>query len=161
MYNQSYEKEMSIVKKHQQQLPVDVDAIANALQISVCYEPGWPKDLSGKILKDKKRGGESGYAIYINADHPEKRKRFTLAHEIAHFILHKESIGDGIADDALYRSGLSSAQEAMANKLAADILMPLNLVSQKLREGVDSVEKLASLFNVSPSAMAIRLGVPF
>ena len=63
-------------------------------------------------------------------------------------------------DDALYRSGLSNAQEAMANKLAADILMPWSLVNQKIKEGIDTVEELAQQFNVSISAMAIRLGVP-
>src|SRR5437016_12707949 len=102
MYNPSYQQEMAIIKEHQQQLPADIIAIADALRIRVYNEKNWPNDLSGKILKDNHRGGESGYAIYINACHRETRQRFTLAHEIAHFILHKENIGDGIADDALY-----------------------------------------------------------
>lgn len=160
MHDQSYQELMSVVEEHQDKLPIDVYAIARELQIKVYTEKGWPNDLSGRIERDTRFGGQSGYAIYINGDHAETRQRFTLAHEIAHFILHKDNIGDGIADDALYRSGLPSAQEAMANKLAADILMPWNLVNQKIREGVDTVEKLAQVFNVSTSAMAIRLGVP-
>lgn len=160
MHDQTYQEILSIIEKHQHSVPIDVYEIAMDLQIKVYIEKGWPNGLSGKIVKDALSGGQSGYAVYINGDHAETRQRFTLAHEIAHFILHKENIGDGIADDALYRSGLSNAQEAMANKLAADILMPWNLVNQKIKEGVDTVEKLAQQFNVSISAMAIRLGVP-
>ena len=49
----------------------------------------------------------SGYAIFVNkGDRYKTRQRFTIAHKIAHFILHREAIGDGIVDDALYRSGL-------------------------------------------------------
>ncbi len=160
MHDQSYQELMSVIEEHQDKLPIDVYAIAREFQIEVYTEKGWPNDLSGRIERDTRFGGQSGYAIYINGDHAETRQRFTLAHEIAHFILHKDNIGDGIADDALYRSGLPSAQEAMANKLAADILMPWNLVNQKISEGIDTVEKLAQVFNVSTSAMAIRLGVP-
>jgi uncharacterized protein DUF955 len=160
MRNQSYQEIMRVIEAHQHKLPIDVYAIALVLQIKVYHEKEWPDGLSGKIVKDARLGGQSGYAIYINGNHAETRQRFTLAHEIAHFALHKENIGDGIADDALYRSGLSNAQEAMANKLAADILMPWNLVNQKIKEGVDTVEALAQQFNVSISAMAIRLGVP-
>lgn len=70
------------------------------------------------------------------------------------------SSGDGILDDALYRSGLSSVPEAEANRFAADILMPCHLVSREMRAGADSVEELTKRFGVSPCAMSIRLGVP-
>lgn len=160
MSNRSYSQMMDTIREHQKKLPIDVYAIADAFEIKVCQEKRWPNELSGKIVRDSRCNNESGYIIYINGNHPETRQRFTLAHEIAHFILHQEHIGDGIADDGLYRSGLSSEQEAMANKLAADILMPWDLVGQKIRQGINSVEKMAKEFNVSPSAMAIRLGVP-
>ena len=160
MRNSTYQEIMDVIEEHQQVLPVDVNAIAKVLQIKVYHEKEWPNGLSGQIVKDGHFGGQSGYAIYINGNHIETRRRFTLAHELAHFILHKDSIGDGIADDALYRSGLSNAQEAMANKLAADILMPWKLVNEKIKEGIDTIEDLAKQFNVSISAMAIRLGVP-
>src|SRR5271167_4485521 len=106
MHDQSYQELMNVVEEHQDKLPIDVYAIARELQIEVYPEKGWPNDLSGRIERDTRFGGQSGYAIYINGDHAETRQRFTLAHEIAHFILHKDNIGDGIADDALYRSGL-------------------------------------------------------
>ena len=134
--------------------------IARALGLEVYKVGGWPNDLSGMIRKDAERGGSSGYAIFVNATHHERRRRFTIAHEIAHFILHDHLIGDGISDDALYRSGLSGAVEAQANRYAADILMPWHLVNAEIESGNDTLPGLARKFNVSQSAMSIRLGVP-
>src|SRR3546814_3235070 len=71
------------------------------------------------IRKDAERGGESGFAIYVNGSHPRVRRRFSIAHEIAHFALHRNLIGDGVTDDAMYRSNLSSAVEVQANRMAA------------------------------------------
>ena len=96
----------------------------------------------------------------MNESHHKNRRRFTTAHEIAHFILHSDLIGDGIADVALYRNKLTNAVEAQANKLAADILMPWQLLNQQIENGVNSVLKLAEVFQVSESAMAIRMGSP-
>jgi predicted transcriptional regulator len=137
--------------------PVQVIPLANALGIEV-YKAPWPKTVSGKIQKDAERGGPSGYAIYVNASHSETRRRFTIAHEIAHYVLHEELIGDGLFDDALYRSGLTNREEVAANKLAADILMPRRLLKEFAFAG-DDVEALAHQFNVSEQAMAIRLGL--
>ena len=62
------------------------------------------------------------------------RRRFTIAHEIAHFLLHRDKIGDQLSDDAMYRSSLSSDDERAANRLAADILMPMGLIQDYMRK---------------------------
>ena len=121
----------------------------------------WSDVISGQILLDQRRGGSSGYAIFTNANHPRTRRRFTIAHEIAHFVLHRVLIGDGIQHDALYRSSLSDPIEREANRKAADILMPWHLVDQAILDGLDTVDDLAAAFEVSRSAMSIRLEVPF
>lgn len=135
--------------------PVKVTRVANVLGIKV-YEADWPDTVSGKIQKDAKRGGESGFAIFVNRAHAETRQRFTIAHEIAHYVLHEKMIGDGIFDDALYRSGLPNKVEAEANGLAADILMPWQMLNKHVGKPTDV---LAEMFGVSKQAMAIRLGV--
>src|ERR1700722_742624 len=112
---------MDIILKYQTKRPVDILAIAHEFKIKVYRTKDWPASLSGQIIKDAAHGGESGYAIFVNALHKLVRQRFTIAHELAHFILHRANIGDGITDDALYRSGLSNKEEAMANVLAAEI----------------------------------------
>jgi len=136
-------------------VPVDVIGLARRLGIRV-FDAPWPDHISGKIQRDNERGGDSGFAIFVNQGHPETRKRFTIAHEIAHYVLHEDQIGDGVFDDALYRSGLPEKIEAQANNLAADILMPWSELKRHLG---DSVEDLARMFNVSAQAMAVRLGV--
>lgn len=151
----------AIVRRHQKAVPVETVPIAEDLGLKVYRVQGWPDEISGMIKRDEERGGESGYAIFVNGRHPEVRRRFTIAHEIAHFVLHRDLIGDGITDDGLYRSGLSNTIEAQANRYAADLLMPWHLVNQQTDRGLDTVEALAKLFKVSKSAMAIRLGVPY
>lgn len=148
-----------VISKHQKIAPINVVELAHELGINV-YKATDSNNLAGKIVKDHERGGSSGYAIFVNSNDSGRRQRFTIAHEIAHFILHKTEIGDGIVEDALYRSGLSNRQEAQANKLAADILMPLHLINQAMNGGANTIRDLADIFQVSEGAMSIRLGVP-
>lgn len=141
-----------------QDLPIEVTPLANRLGIRVFRAP-WPDSISGKIQRDSERGGASGFAIFVNKDHPSVRRRFTIAHEIAHYVLHERKIGDGIFDDAMYRSGLPHTEEVQANALAADILMPRSKVNAMLAMYGNDIEKLAEIFWVSEQAMSIRLGL--
>ncbi len=152
---------MDIVRQHQQEKYVNVIALAKELGIRVYTTDEWNENISGSIIKNKEFGGDSGYACFINANHSKTRRYFTIAHEIAHFILHREQVGDGITDDALFRSSLSSRIETEANKLAANILMPWHLIHQALNEGKKTIPELADFLKVSKNAMSIRLGVPF
>lgn len=153
-------EKMSIVKDYFAEVtpPVQVVPLANRLGIRV-YNVPWPSSISGKIQKDSERGGSSGFAIFVNKDHPPTRRRFTIAHEIAHFVLHEEQIGDGIFDDAMYRSGLPDKVEVQANALAADILMPRKMIVDALESYGADAKRLSSLFDVSEQAMSIRLSV--
>ncbi len=152
----SFNECLQIVRKHQENVPIETIPLARELGLNVYKVDDWDNDISGKIQKDDKLGGESGYAIFVNGNHSVQRRRFTIAHEIAHFILHTPLIGDGIFDDALYRSNQSHFIETEANQMAADILMPLSLIKKKYEEGVTSIKGLADIFNVSPAAMEIR-----
>ena len=152
-------EQMAVIRMNQDRPPVQVLAIAYELGLGVFKtEPEvWPIDLSGLI----KKGTDGNFNIYVNGDHHVHRRRFTIAHEIAHFMLHKDEIGDGVTDDALYRSGLTTEIEGQANSLAADILMPWHLIDAGLEQGVEDIGDLADIFNVSKSSMSIRLGVPY
>lgn len=64
----------------------------------------------------------------------------------------------GLTEDTFYRAdGLNSWQEMEANKLAADILMPMTLI-RKYSSGKTPLE-LARIFHVSEPAMRIRLSL--
>jgi Zn-dependent peptidase ImmA (M78 family) len=77
-----------------------------------------PLDVAGKIVRVD-AGSPSGYSIYINSSDPPRRQRFTLAHEIDHFVRHRDLLGDGLIDDGMYRSKLGAEYERRANRLAA------------------------------------------
>jgi len=150
-----------IILNFQQAPPVDVVGLAEALGIRVWELSDLPATVSGKLFRDPVHGGSSQYSIGVNANEHFERKRFTVAHEIAHYILHRNKIQTELVDDTMYRSPLvTSAEEAQANKLAADILMPLQLIQKMIQNGVTDVDVLANLFQVSGTAMRIRLGVP-
>ncbi|RYD94539.1 MAG: ImmA/IrrE family metallo-endopeptidase [Sphingobacteriales bacterium] len=144
------------IADHQDVAPVRLSELAKAFGVPVkaaTLAPG----ISGEIRPD-----ENGFVIRINRHDPAKRQRFSVAHELAHFLLHADQIGTGISDDVLYRSSLSDRREAQANRLAADILMPDDLVRQQVEaaheKGVgDLVLFLAEEFAVSEAAMRIKL----
>lgn len=148
-----------IIAKYQAKAPVNVVAIAEEMGIRVWEMHDLPEGYSGKIWKDPVNGGTSGYSIGVRADEPAVRKRFTVAHEIAHFVLHRDRLDGGLLEDIMYRGGLSNREEIQANQMAADILMPFPLIRKLVDEGENTVEKLAARLQVSVPAMKIRLGM--
>ena len=149
-----------IIAKYQREAPVNVLAIARELGINVWEMHNFSDTISGKIFRDPLNGGSSGFSIAVNAKEAPVRKRFTIAHEIAHFILHRDRITDELVEDTLYRGGLGSKAETQANKLAADILMPYSLINRLMSEGVTNLTELARKLQVSEMALRIRLNLP-
>jgi len=142
------------------QTPVDVKSVAHEIGLSI-FALDLPAGVSGMIVRGDALAGDSGFVVYVDKNEPGVRQRFTAAHEIGHFVLHKDQIGDGHADNHLLRAeGYSNYQEAEANRFAADLLMPRELIAQRMAEGVNTVEALAKEFGVSQIAMGIRLGLP-
>lgn len=146
---------MAVVAHHQRFAPVDLTAIAHDLGIHIRQE-ALSDNVSGMLIRNQERGGSSGFEIVINSYHPQSRRHFTLAHEIAHFILHRDLIESGLTDNKLYRSGLPEPEEVQANRLASEMLMPAPLIREYHAQGL-STRRLAELFAVSEAAMRIRL----
>jgi len=153
----------ALIEKNTQNIPVKVVALARDLELKVYTLDTLDDQISGLIKKDSEKGGKSGYAIFVNGRHSEERRRFTIAHEIAHFVLHKSLIGDGIMEDALFRAdGFTNELERQANAMASDILMPKDMVEKEHREGIMGIPELARKFKVSRDAMCYRIyGLPF
>lgn len=151
--------ERLIVEKFLGDAPVKLGAVARELGVSVKLSTLNPGE-SGMISRE----GDA-YVIKINRYESRERQRFTLAHEIAHFLLHRDIIDaseNGIVDNVLYRSGASEQVEYEANRLAADLVMPRNLIAPRLNQiGIpisdEVIAYLASTFQVSKAAMEIRL----
>lgn len=149
--------------------PVRLTPIVDKLGLQV-YLVEMKDGVSGKLLANKHlpkslNGGKCGWTIFANANEPARRVRFTVAHEIGHFLLHKDIATQygRIVDDSLYRSEqISDFKESEANRFAADLLMPWDEINRYIEstssESID-VEQMADYFDVSKIAMAIRLGV--
>lgn len=154
--------EAAIVERFAASYPVKVGELATELGIEVKRAPLEPK-ISGLIQPSST--SPSGFEIRVNKYEVPERQRFTVAHEIAHYLLHRKEIGSGVVDNILYRSNLTSRKEAEANRLAADIVMPEKAVTAELKRlggltSPDIVDQMAELFRVSVPAMKVRLGLP-
>ncbi|HEX8420409.1 MAG TPA: ImmA/IrrE family metallo-endopeptidase [Sphingomonas sp.] len=152
--------EMRIVARHLNKAPVNLQAIFSELGID--YHETRMNDASGSIS----RSGD-GFVVNVNALESETRRRFTAAHELAHYLLHRDLLGDGERMhrhiDNLYDAGRQSGEvifrrshEIEANRIAAQIVMPKKLVEEKFGLTPDA-GALASEFGVSKAAMEIRL----
>lgn len=146
----------AVLREHQQDAPIKVGQIAQSLGVRVVVSE-LPSGISGKLSCDA--GGQ--WTIRVNRHEHKNRQRFTIAHEIAHFVLHRSEIKGELTDDTFYRSGLSERREWEANRLAAEILMPWHLLRREMQAGEKRTPaELADKFGVSEAAMHIRLGLP-
>ena len=133
---------------------VDVIGLAKSFGLKV-YRSDLPVGISGAIYKES-----DDYIICSNKREPKTRRRFTYAHELAHYLLHCDDIGNGINENTLFRGSLSNDKEVEANKLAADILMPMSVIDKLVAEERHSLVGIAQIFGVSLSALLVRLGIP-
>lgn len=141
--------------------PVPLEAIANAAGIKdIQYVP--LKSFEGSLVaNDAKTEG----IIVINSGARHQRRRFTLGHELGHFMLprHGNRMECSKSDlAAKLSSGVNRrvAIEAEANVFSAELLMPKRLLS-KLSSfngvpSIDGIRASAEKFDVSFQAMAVR-----
>jgi Zn-dependent peptidase ImmA (M78 family) len=144
-------------------VPVRIEDAIRDLGITLSKNAELTPGVSGYI----RRVAHNQFEIAsTRADH-YFRQRFTMAHELGHYILHRSLIGNGTNDDTKYRStdtseyyntAIDDIHEKQANAFAATILIP----ERKLRDYLDehtgvSLKQLATAFQVSPSAMRWRL----
>jgi Zn-dependent peptidase ImmA (M78 family) len=149
--------ELEIVTRYRDHPPVDLDTLARELGLSVIYADDLGANVAGMLDRaaDPERG--TSYTIYVNADDPHRRRRFTLAHELGHYLLHRDLMDTELVDDKMYRSPLGSWYERQANRFAADLLLPAHLVRSEFKAGNWTVGELAQIFDVSDQAIRIRL----
>lgn len=152
-----------LAKKGVLRAPVPVDRIAKAMGINVRYTP-FDDGLSGMaFIRDEQR------VIAVNALHHPNRQRFTLAHELAHHVLHDDKLrgGDIHVDKViLHRDDLATKgtdrDEIAANAFASELLIPEFLLSQESHGVIDLLDEtalaaLAKRFKVSMAALQFRI----
>lgn len=145
----------------------DVAHLAEQMGIEVRFETV-DDDLSGFLFRDVKANQA---IIGVNKSHHTNRQRFTIAHEIGHYLLHP---GEPVHVDGtnvafrLNRRDIDSStgqddSEREANLFAAELLMPARLLEKDLRTADidllndDDVAELAAQYGVSTQALTFRL----
>ena len=145
---------------------IPIEKIVEGLGILlVPYDLG--NEVSGMLMLDDENNGIISY----NDKDNKKRQRFTIAHELGHYILHRKSERLFIDKDFIvkYRSNklydsLEMQQEQQANAFAAAILMPATLIHEEMKkvkfrnfDETKLIESLSEIFEVSNLAMTYRL----
>ncbi len=171
-YNKIESKAKEILNKFDlMNSPIDVEELSLKLNVKI-EEQNLDDGISGFLVKKKDKN-----IIGLNIFHPEVRQRFTIAHEIGHLILHREtplfvdyykgSMINQSENKKLYRRDKGSyhnhKHEKEANAFAASLLMPKILIKKELNKLNDNFEydeivnKLSRKFIVSSQAMDYRL----
>ena len=154
--------------------PVDLKPILDKLRLELRISP-MSETYSGFLAIDKRM-------IVVNERHPEVQRRFTAAHEIGHYDLHRGDRdpadmfvnwtdyfrGDD-KQEVYFRHRLfgpaDCRMEVEADAYAAGLLMPETLLEQYLEQNADKIDlskpegakMAAQAFNVSRLAMGYRL----
>lgn len=118
--------------------------------------------IDGLIMLDEKNNAPK---IYILEDAPPRRRRFTMAHELGHYLSYKcGSLSKApLEEGEILERGLTTPltfeerqMEREANEIAAELLMPVERIERFIKEKL-SVMTMAYFFQVSEQALLVRL----
>lgn len=127
------------------------DAIRENPELDLAYEDLGDADAYIMKLND------SRFKIAINSRHHKNRQRFSMAHEYAHYQLHREHIGTKPEGERiLFRNAERNSIEYQANRVAAQILMPDEEFVDFVKRANGDVRAIATIFDVSPEAVRVR-----
>jgi len=145
-------------------LPIKVEDIAKSEGLKVVPYP-LEDSVSGLLVIENGQG-----IIGYNQNESRVRRRFTIAHELGHFILHRDKANLFVDKQfKVYRSQNSStdatkqAYEKEANAFAASLLMPEQLIIKEVEKtkidmaNEEGLKQLAKIFDVSSIAMSYRI----
>lgn len=156
-----------IISQYAGVFPVPVGTIAQALGIKVYTTLDLPPNTSGSIVKED----NDQFTIYVKEGQSPRRQRFTIAHEIGHFVQHSDELAEGeemvspvtkkavVAmhrpDDSKSMSEDVKGREQEADQFAADLLMPKEEF-EKIWIASNTLQEVADYFGVSQMAANVR-----
>lgn len=133
---------------------IDLEMLAFAAG-KLLVEEGGLETSEGRLVASPDKGG----FIRVRSGMNPGRKRFTIAHEIGHFVLHPLISQDHQDQRSAFTIWHHSSEEAEANIFAAELLMPEFLFKPRCRGRTPSLALLDSLaeeFNSSLMATAFQ-----
>jgi transcriptional regulator with XRE-family HTH domain len=134
--------------------PVEMWEVCDAIGVPI-YKRKLPSSLSAAVMAI----GEGTFAIGVNKDHVERRRRFSVAHELGHAVLRHEASYylEYAVEDAWEPPNYSYYVEREANTFAAALLMDERWLREDFAAGTREIGALADRFGVSSEAMGFRL----
>ena len=123
-----------------------LDVVADSLGISIKEVP--IKGSEGRIM----RNGDHGIISINSGIEYQPSRNFIIAHEIGHFVLHKELMICSDTQRTLSEWHKKGPQEAEANLFASELLMPTNQYRFKVngkRMSLSLIGEVSSFFQVS------------
>lgn len=133
---------------------IDIEAIAFDSGINVLYE-----SLNG--CEAALVGFGSNAIATISPSSSRGRERFSVAHEIGHWLLHRGKSFRCRVDDIVQNYSADILLEKEADEFASHLLMPTALFQPAIkaanRPGLNDLQEIAATFEVSLQAVSIRL----
>lgn len=94
--------------------------------------------------------------MYVNEADSAYRQNFTIAHELGHWLLHRENRDEYKVLMRRPIGGETDDREKEANVFAAELLVPKEMLKKYTKEGLSSFQ-LSEIFMVSESVINYRL----
>jgi Zn-dependent peptidase ImmA (M78 family) len=140
------DKVKALLEQHKvENAPIPIQEIAEFFMPVIKYN--FPDHISGTIINE-----EDFTVIGVNAQQAKVRQRFTIAHELGHYLLghdHTRMIDE--------KFDAPDHKEKDANQFASELLMPFIFLEKDVKKSPVSLQSLASKYEVSEQAMSIRL----
>lgn len=132
---------------------IDVEAIAAFCGAIVRYEV--LKSSEARIV-----GFGDKAIITVNGSSSRGHQRFSVGHELGHWLLDRGRVAFECDTKVMAAEWTGNSRERLANRYAADLLLPTWMFCPRVRSKpitFATVEELASVFEMSLTATAIRL----
>lgn len=151
-------------------IPVKIVEMCTAMGFAV-YRQALPKEMCGYIVIDGelKDQFETDRIISVNENESNKRRRFTVAHELGHFLF------DFTPDTIQFYNAFErdhdmhdDEKEILASRFAAELLMPKDIFIREYRreyndragsseQFYETIQELSDIFLVPPKAVERRV----
>lgn len=159
-YDRAKESALRILKEsYISNPPVPVHELVEVHGLALIKKSFDDDSFSGIINLEKKH-------MIINEKDSHYRQRFTIAHELGHWILHQKELYENKDEAILFRKPIGSLEtskiEKEANFFAANLLVPNFMLAEMELEFKNKSEKeknriLSEIFEVSMEVIGYRL----
>ena len=165
-FHKSEECASTILERYQVSRPaVPIEHIVQNEGLQI-LEYNFGDDISGILIINDGVG-----AIGVNPKNHYHRQRFSIAHELGHYLMHRDSGNLFVDKDFIVKfrhtnrnySLVEKKQEQEANAFAAALLMPTKFIEQEIEKleffgytETEIISVLAKTFQVSEAAMSYR-----